>query len=142
MLRSAHLQNSHPYVTPSCRPVRAWDRVRGACAAPRCVTCSAGSTIRYGRRSFLRPSLRWPMTIAKRHKANTHRSHEEVGVMSRLHRMLDTHPEPAGANGDEARRCIEACAECAQTCTICADACLAEPNVAEMVTCIRLNLDC
>ena len=62
--------------------------------------------------------------------------------MSRLQRMLETHPEPAGANGDEARRCIEACAECTQTCTVCADACLGEDNVAEMVTCIRLNLDC
>jgi hypothetical protein len=49
--------------------------------------------------------------------------------MNRLERMLDTHPEPAGSNGDQARRCIEACAECAQTCTVCADACLAEDDV-------------
>lgn len=62
--------------------------------------------------------------------------------MSRLQRMLDTHPDPAGPNGDEALRCIEACAECAQTCTICADACLAEADVANVVGCIRLNLDC
>ena len=62
--------------------------------------------------------------------------------MSRLRRMLETHPEPAGSNGDEARHCIEACAECAQTCAICADACLAEPNVRELIACIRLNLDC
>jgi hypothetical protein len=42
--------------------------------------------------------------------------------MGRLRRMLESHPEPAGSNGDEARRCIEACAECAQACTVCADA--------------------
>lgn len=62
--------------------------------------------------------------------------------MSRLQRMLETHPEPAGSNGDEARRCIEACVECTQTCTVCADACLGEADVAQMVACIRLNLDC
>lgn len=62
--------------------------------------------------------------------------------MNRLQQMLDAHPDPAGSNGDEARRCIEACAECAQTCTVCADACLSEANVQHMVTCIRLNLDC
>jgi hypothetical protein len=56
--------------------------------------------------------------------------------------MLETHPEPAGSNGDEARRCIEACVECTQTCTVCADACLGEADVAQMVACIRLNLDC
>lgn len=38
--------------------------------------------------------------------------------------------------------CIEACFECGQTCTACADACLAEDMVAELRTCIRLNLDC
>jgi hypothetical protein len=62
--------------------------------------------------------------------------------MARLERMLDAHPEPAGANGDAARRCIEACMECAQACTVCADACLAEDNVSQLATCVRLNLDC
>lgn len=62
--------------------------------------------------------------------------------MTRLQHMLDSHPDPAGSNGDAARRCIETCAECAQACAICADACLAETNVRELVTCIRLNLDC
>lgn len=62
--------------------------------------------------------------------------------MSRLERMLELHPEPAGSNGDAARRCIEACAECAQTCAVCADACLGEDDVESMVACIRLNLDC
>jgi hypothetical protein len=62
--------------------------------------------------------------------------------VSRLQRMFESHRDPAGPNGDEARRCIEACAECAQMCTVCADACLAEPHVTALVTCVRLNLDC
>lgn len=62
--------------------------------------------------------------------------------MSRLKQMLDAHPHPAGSNGAEAQRCIEACMECAETCTVCADACLEEADVKMMVTCIRLNLDC
>jgi hypothetical protein len=66
---------------------------------------------------------------------------QEVSV-STLHRMFDTHPEPAGPNGAEALRCIEAAAACAQACTVCADACLGEEDVKAMVTCIRLDLDC
>lgn len=62
--------------------------------------------------------------------------------MSRIREILKHHPHPAGPNGEEALLCIEACAECADTCAACADACLAEDNVAEMVDCIRLNLDC
>ncbi|MGH7445279.1 MAG: four-helix bundle copper-binding protein, partial [Longimicrobiales bacterium] len=62
--------------------------------------------------------------------------------MSRLKKMLDTHPDPAGSNGAEALRCIEACMECSEMCTVCADACLAERDVQALVTCIRLNLDC
>lgn len=62
--------------------------------------------------------------------------------MSTLQRMFDTHPEPAGSNGAEALRAIEAAARCAQACTVCADACLGEDNVGHLVACIRLNLDC
>jgi len=62
--------------------------------------------------------------------------------MSVLSKMLSAHPHPAGSNGDEARACIEACAECTQACTVCADACLAEDDVQPLVNCIRLNLDC
>lgn len=62
--------------------------------------------------------------------------------MNRLERMLDAHPHPAESNGEDARRCIEACMECAQTCTVCADACLEEDDVKNLVACIRLNLDC
>jgi hypothetical protein len=63
--------------------------------------------------------------------------------MTSLKRLLETHPHPAGSNGDAARDCILACSECAQACTICADACLSEQaHLAMLVGCIRLNLDC
>src|SRR5215475_15043976 len=32
--------------------------------------------------------------------------------------------------------------DCAQTCTACANACLGEPQVHDLVRCIRLNLHC
>jgi hypothetical protein len=32
--------------------------------------------------------------------------------------------------------------DCAQTCTACANACLGEPQVQDLVRCIRLNLHC
>jgi Domain of Unknown Function (DUF326) len=38
--------------------------------------------------------------------------------------------------------CIEACLECLVACEVCSDACLDEPNVREMVRCIRLDRDC
>jgi hypothetical protein len=37
--------------------------------------------------------------------------------------------------------CTEACARCAQECKHCADACLDEPNVKELIECVRLNRD-
>ena len=37
---------------------------------------------------------------------------------------------------------IDAAGDCAQACTADTDADLGEPNLAEMVTCIRLCLDC
>lgn len=62
--------------------------------------------------------------------------------MMQLESMLDSHPAPAHSDGDIARACVEACYECSAICATCADACLAEPAVADQVTCIRLNLDC
>lgn len=56
--------------------------------------------------------------------------------------MIRTHPRQPSIDAATLQRCIEACYDCAQICTSCADACLAEPNVAEQVRCIRLNLDC
>jgi hypothetical protein len=60
--------------------------------------------------------------------------------MARTQEMIRTHPRSAVREG--MAQCIDACYECAEICTICADACLAEPMVANLVRCIRLNLDC
>lgn len=62
--------------------------------------------------------------------------------MNQLEEMLEAHPAPAHTDGDVAQACVEACSECAAVCAACADACLAEEAVAELVQCIRLNLDC
>lgn len=56
--------------------------------------------------------------------------------------MLATHPKVRGEIPSALIACIDACFDCAQTCASCADACLAEPNAAELVQCIRLNMDC
>jgi hypothetical protein len=37
---------------------------------------------------------------------------------------------------------IRACFECAQACLTCTDACLSDEDLASLVRCIRLNLDC
>lgn len=61
--------------------------------------------------------------------------------MNVLQEMLAAHPQPAANNeglGEAARHL----AACSQVCTSCADACLAEPMVADLRHCIRLNLDC
>ena len=57
-------------------------------------------------------------------------------------RMLDSHPERPVVDADTLSVCIDACFECAQACTACADACLSEREVAELVDCIRADLDC
>ena len=54
--------------------------------------------------------------------------------------MLRTHPR--GGTSDAVIACIEDCFACAQACTACADACLGEETVAQLVRCIRLDLDC
>lgn len=61
--------------------------------------------------------------------------------MTYAQQMIDTHPARAAASEGLAA-CIEACFDCGQACTACADACLSEPSVADLVRCIRLNLDC
>ncbi|WYW19692.1 four-helix bundle copper-binding protein [Amycolatopsis coloradensis] len=63
--------------------------------------------------------------------------------MTQAAEMLRTYPaDLGGVNREALTRCIEACFECAQTCTACADACLSEKSVAELVKCVRTNLDC
>lgn len=56
--------------------------------------------------------------------------------------MLDTHPLGITPDRKALARAIDATLVCSQTCTACADACLAEPDVAELVHCIRDDLDC
>jgi hypothetical protein len=56
--------------------------------------------------------------------------------------MLDTYPRDFALDSDVLARCIDECHACAETCTLCADDCLGEPGVAELVKCIRLDLDC
>ena len=56
--------------------------------------------------------------------------------------MLEAHPRSTVLDRDLLRRGIAACIDGAATCTCCADADLAEPDVAKMVRCIRLCLDC
>jgi hypothetical protein len=56
--------------------------------------------------------------------------------------MLDTHPDTLALDRGLLAACIDACMEGAESCTACADACIGEPTVAELRTCIRLNLDC
>jgi hypothetical protein len=56
--------------------------------------------------------------------------------------MLETYPRDLSLDKDVLARCIDACDDCAQSCTACADACLSEESLAELVRCIRLDLDC
>ncbi|WP_345785267.1 four-helix bundle copper-binding protein [Roseisolibacter sp. H3M3-2] len=65
-------------------------------------------------------------------------------MQDHMRRMLRAHPAPVELAGDEGAllEAIEACVDCALTCSACADACLAEPGVAELRACIRLNQDC
>jgi hypothetical protein len=62
--------------------------------------------------------------------------------MSYVKEMLNTHPQPIQIDRNALETCLRECYDCAQSCTICADACLGEEMVAELVRCIRLNLDC
>ena len=57
--------------------------------------------------------------------------------------MLEAYPKDLG-DLDRAKltACIQACYECSQTCTACADSCLSEDMVADLVKCVRTNLDC
>jgi uncharacterized protein DUF326 len=56
--------------------------------------------------------------------------------------MLDTYPRDFNLDADVLVAAIDALSDCAQACTACADDCLSEQMVAELVKCIRLNLDC
>ncbi|MEX0760891.1 MAG: four-helix bundle copper-binding protein [Dehalococcoidia bacterium] len=62
--------------------------------------------------------------------------------MSYARDMIETTPVVVEFDPADLTECIEACFDCLQACTACADACLGEERVAELVACIRLNLDC
>ena len=56
--------------------------------------------------------------------------------------VTERHPRPVSIDRVLLLRGIDECLDCAATCNACADACLGEPDVAELVRCVRLNLDC
>jgi hypothetical protein len=59
-----------------------------------------------------------------------------------IEEILKTHPRPLIADSAVLASCIDECGACNATCTVCSDASLAEDDVAELVRCIRLCLDC
>jgi hypothetical protein len=62
--------------------------------------------------------------------------------MSYARQLLDSHPNTAGLDVGVLAAAIDALTDCAQACTADVDADLGEQNLAEMVRCIRLCLDC
>ena len=62
--------------------------------------------------------------------------------MSYARQLLDTYPGTVTADVGLLAATIDALSDCAQACTADADADLREQNLAEMVKCIRLCLDC
>jgi uncharacterized membrane protein len=62
--------------------------------------------------------------------------------MSYARQLLDTYPGADAADAGVLAAAIDALSDCAQACTADADADLGEQNLAEMVRCIRLCLDC
>jgi hypothetical protein len=62
--------------------------------------------------------------------------------VSYARQMLDTFPRAVTVDADLLAATIDALSDCAQACTADTDADLSEQNLAEMVKCIRLCLDC
>ena len=62
--------------------------------------------------------------------------------MSYARQMLDTYPASIGADAGVLATTIDALSDCVQACNADNAADLGEQNVTEMVTCIRLCLDC
>jgi uncharacterized protein DUF326 len=62
--------------------------------------------------------------------------------MSYARQMLDTYPTALDVDEGVLAAAIDAITECAQACIADTDADLSEQNVAEMVRCIRLCLNC
>ena len=62
--------------------------------------------------------------------------------MSYAKQMLDTYPRTVNVDADLLAATIDALSDCAQACAADTDADLSEDNLAEMVKCIRLCLNC
>ena len=62
--------------------------------------------------------------------------------MSYSRQLLDSYPGTLNTDAGVLASTIDALSDCAQACTADADANLAEQNLADMVRCIRLCLDC
>jgi uncharacterized membrane protein len=62
--------------------------------------------------------------------------------MSYARKLLDIHPPAVNVDPSALAAAIDAVSDCAQACTADTDADLSEQNLAEMVKCIRLCLDC
>ena len=62
--------------------------------------------------------------------------------MSYARQLLDTYPGTVNADAGMLAAAADALSDCAQACIADADADLREQDLAEMVTCIRLCLDC
>ena len=62
--------------------------------------------------------------------------------MSYARQLLDTYPGTLNADAGVLAATLDALNDCAQACAADADADLAEQDLAEMVRCIRLCLDC
>jgi hypothetical protein len=62
--------------------------------------------------------------------------------MSYARQLLRSYPRTVSADADVLAAAMDALNDCAQACTGCADGDLSEHNVAELVSCIRLCLDC
>ena len=62
--------------------------------------------------------------------------------MSYARQLLDIHPPASGLDAGVLAATIDALTDCAQACTADVDADLGEQDLAEMVKCIRLCLDC
>jgi Domain of Unknown Function (DUF326) len=62
--------------------------------------------------------------------------------MSYTRQMLDTYPRTLIVDAGVLAAAIDATSDCAQACAVDIDADLTERNLAEMVKCIRLCLDC
>jgi len=62
--------------------------------------------------------------------------------MSYARELLGTYPDVINVDADVLAAAIDAASDCAQACVADTDADLSEHNLAEMVTCIRLCLNC